>query len=181
MNKRIRLMIVSIFLSLALAGCGYTTRSLIAGKYKTIHIVAFANKVELTTESNANSKYKVYRPMLETEVTRAVVNKFLTDGNVKPVALDSADLVLKAELVEFRRDALRFTSSNDVQEYRISIVVNMSLRDQKDDKLVWQENNFTGDASYFVTGAQAKSEETAVQDAIKDIARRIVERVVEQW
>lgn len=180
-----KIMIRAIFLFclsiLVLAGCGYTTRSLIAGKYKTINIAPFVNKVELTLESNSNSKYKVYRPMLETEVTRAVINKFLSDGNVKPVVEDLADLVLKGELVEFRRDPLRYTNNDDVDEYRINIVVNMSLWDKKNDKLSWEEKNFTGSATYFVTGAQAKSEEAAVQDAIKDLSRRIVERVVEQW
>lgn len=168
-------------MSLALCGCGYTTRSLISGKYKTIKIMPFVNKIELTLESDSNNKYKVYRPMLETEVTRAVSNKFLSDSSVKPVALDSADLILKSELVEFRRDALRFTNSDDVEEYRVNIVVNMSLWDNKNDKLVWEEKNFTGYASYFVTGPQAKSEAQAVQEAIKDLSRRIVERVVEQW
>jgi hypothetical protein len=167
--------------SLALSGCGYTTRSLIAGKYKTIHITPFVNKIELTLESNSNNKYKVYRPMLETEVTRAVINKFLYDGNVKPVAEDIADLALKGELVEFRRDPLRYTTSDDVEEYRINVVVNMSLWDKKNEKLVWEEKNFSGNATYFVTGSQAKSEEQAVQEAIKDLSRRIVERVVEQW
>jgi hypothetical protein len=181
MKIRIRGIIFSCFLSLALCGCGYTTRSLIAGKYKTINIAPFINRIELTLESDSNNKYKVYRPMLETKVTKAVINKFLYDGNVKPVALDSADLALKSELVEFRRDALRYTNSDDVEEYRINIVVNLRLWDNKNDKLVWEEKNFTGYASYFVTGSQAKSEEQAVQDAIKDLSRRIVERVVEQW
>jgi hypothetical protein len=166
---------------LVMAGCGYTTRSLISGKYKTINIAPFVNKIELTRESDSNSKYKVYRPMLETEVTRGVINKFLSDGNVKPVVEDMADLVLKGELVEFRRDPLRYTSNDDVEEYRINIVVNLRLWDKKNNKLSWEENNFTGSATYFVTGAQAKSEEATVQDAIKDLSRRIVERVVEQW
>jgi hypothetical protein len=169
------------FLSLALSGCGYTTRSLISGKYKTIHIAPFVNKIDLTRESDSNNKYRVYRPMLETEVTRVVINRFLYDGNVKPVAQDLADLILKGALVEFRRDALRYTSNDEVEEYRINVVVNMSLWDKKNDKLVWEENNFTGYDSYFVLGAQAKSEDQAVQDALNDLARRIVERVVEQW
>ncbi len=181
MKLRFWRIISCCLLSAAVCGCGYTTRSLISGKYKTIFIQPFTNKIELTLESNSNSRYKVYRPLLEVDLTRAVVNKFLIDGNLKPVALDSADLTLKAELVEFRRDPLKYTSIDDVQEYRINIVINMGLWDNKNDKLVWQENNFTGDSSYFVTGAQAKSEDTAVQDAIKDLSRRIVERAVEQW
>jgi outer membrane lipopolysaccharide assembly protein LptE/RlpB len=178
MTRRIILFCLSI---LMLSGCGYTTRSLISEKYKTINIAPFVNKIELTLESDSNNKYKVYRPMLETEVTRAVINKFLSDGNVKPVVEDMSDLDLKGELVEFRRDPLRYTSNDEVEEYRINIAVNLRLWDRKNDKLSWEENNFTGSATYFVTGAQAKSEEAAVQDAIKDLSRRIVERVVEQW
>lgn len=181
MKNRIRGIFFCCFLIWSLAGCGYTTRSLISEKYKTIHIVPFVNKIDLTLDSNSNNKYRVYRPMLETEVTRVVINRLLYDGNVKPVAQDLADLVLKGELVEFRRDALRYTDSDEVEEYRINIVVNMSLWDKKNDKLVWEENNFTGYDSYFVFGAQAKSEDRAVQDALNDLARRIVERVVEQW
>jgi hypothetical protein len=181
MKTGIRGMILVCLLGLLLAGCGYTTRSLIVGKYKTINISPFVNKIELSMESDANGKYKVYRPMLETEVTRAAINGFLSDGNVKPVVEDLADLVLKGELVEFRRDPLRYNTNNDVDEYRISILINMSLWDKKNNKLSWEEKNFTGSATYFVTGAQAKSEDQAVQDAIKDLSRRIVERVVEQW
>ncbi|MFH0827717.1 MAG: LptE family protein [Candidatus Omnitrophota bacterium] len=181
MKKKAWLLVIFYFLFSALcAGCGYTTRSLISEKYKTIHIVPFANKVELTRESDSNNKYKVYRPMLETELTKAVINKFLYDGNVKPVAHDSADLVLKADLVEFRRDPLRYVDNDNIEEYRINIVVNINLWDKKNSKLVWEENNFTGDASYFVTDPQ-DSEDRAVQDAIKDLSRRIVERVIEQW
>ncbi len=181
MRNLIRGIIFFCFSSAVLCGCGYSSRSLIAGQYKTIHIAPFVNKVDFTLESNSNNKYKVYRPMLETEITKKVINRFLSDSNVKPVVLDSADLVLKAELVDFRRDALRFTNNDEVEEYRINIVVNMNLWDNKNDKLVWEEKSFTGDATYFVSGPQAKSEDQSVQDAIKDLSRRIVERVVEQW
>jgi len=181
MKTVLRGIIFYCFLSLVFSGCGYSTRSLISGKYKTIYIAPLINKIDLTKEEDVNNKYKVYRPMLETDVTRAVINKFLYDGNVRPAAQDSADLILKAELVEFRRDALRYTNNDEVEEYRIIIAVNMNLWDKKNDKLVWEESNFTGDASYFVSGPQIKSEDQAVQDAIKDLSRRIVERVVEQW
>ncbi len=119
--------------------------------------------------------------MLETDITRSVINKFLFDGNVRPVAEDSADLILKGELVEFRRDPLRYTDNDEVEEYRINLIANLSLWDRKEDKLVWEEKNFTGDAIYFVSGSQAKSEELAINDALDDLSRRIVERVVEQW
>jgi hypothetical protein len=169
------------FFLLAFAGCGYTTRSLIANKYRTIYIPAFENRVDITQEVYAANKYRIYRPTLETDVTRVVTNKFFTDGNLKPVKEESADLMLKGELLEFRRDPLRYTQNDEVQEYRINIVVNLMLYDKKENSLVWKENNFTGDTTYFTTGPQARSEDTAINDALSDLARRIVERTVDQW
>lgn len=168
-------------LVLAAAGCGYTTRSAISNKYRTIYITPFINKIDITRETDNAEKYKIYRPMLETEVTKAVVSQYMFDGNLKPVNKESADLTLKAELLEFRRDPLRYDSSDNVEEYRLNLVVNMSLWDNRENKPVWQENGFTGDTTYYTTGSQATSEDTAIQVAIKDLARRIVERSVEQW
>ena len=186
---------ISFFLSLSavcfllasvLTGCGYTTRSMLSGKYSTVYIAPFLNKVDITQESYSASKYRIYRPMLETNITKRVINRYLFDGNLKPVKEEKADLLLKGELVEYRKDPLTYTSDgNDVTEYRINIYVNLSLWDTKENKLLWQENNFNGNYSYFTSLASNNvikvSEDVAVTNAIEDLARRIVERTVEQW
>ena len=38
-----------------------------------------------------------------------------------------------------------------------------------------------GDATYFITGTQAKTEKAALDLAIADLARRVLERLVENW
>jgi len=167
--------------TLPLASCGYTTRSMVSAEFKTIYIAPFVNKIDITKETDTANKYKLYKPLLETNITRAVIDKFLFDGNLRTVKSKSADLVLNGELVEFNREPLRYTQSDEVEEYRLNLVVNISLWNNKNDKLVWQERNFTGDTTYFTIGQAAKSEEAAINDAINDLARRIVERTVEQW
>ena len=181
MTRKTILKLMFGFLVFYLAGCGYTTRSMIVDKYRSIYITPFENKIDVTQEGYAANRYRIYRPALETDVTRAVTNRFFTDGNVKPGLLEAADLMLKGELVEFRRDPLRYSDNDEVEEYRINIVVNLALYDKKADQPVWQEANFTGDTTYFTAGPQAKSEDAAVSDALSDLARRIVERTVEQW
>jgi len=183
-KKMIQLVTLSTtcyLLSTVLIGCGYTTRSMISNKFKTIYITPFINKVDITSESYVASKYRIYRPTLETDITRTVVDKYLFDGNLRPVREESADLILKGELIDFRKDPLRYDENDNVTEYRINLVVNISLWDQKEDKLAWQEDGFTGSSTYFTSGIDAKSEGTAVNDALDDLARRIVERTVEQW
>jgi len=119
--------------SMGLSGCGYTTRSLITGKYKSIYIPQFINKIDITQEANAAMKYTIYKPMLESDITKSVINRFLYDGNLRPAKSDSADVVLKGELLEFRRDPLRYDSSDNVEEYRLTLVVHISLWDSKED------------------------------------------------
>ncbi len=163
------------------SGCGYTTRSMISNEFKTIYIQPFVNKIDFTKETDVASKYKVYYQHLELEVTKAVINKYIFDGNLKSVDKQFADLILKGEIIDFRKDPLRYSADDDVEEYRLNIVANISLWNTKENKLVWEENGFTGDVSYFVTGPLAVPESTAVSNAIKDFARRVVERTVEQW
>ncbi len=177
---------MSLLLATALTGCGYTTRSMLSGKFSTIYIAPFLNKVDVTQETYTANKYRIYRPMLETDITKKVINRYLFDGNLKPAKEIQADLVLKGELVEYRKDPLTYDSNGEnVTEYRINIYVNLSLWDQKENKLVWEENNFNGNYSYFTSSASGNvikvAEDTAVNNAVEDLARRIVERTVEQW
>ncbi|MDD2751607.1 MAG: LPS assembly lipoprotein LptE [Candidatus Omnitrophica bacterium] len=183
--KKIACFVMFAVCSLFLSACGYTTRSAISNKYRTIYITPFINKIDITKEMNAESKYKIYRPSLETDVTVAVTNKFLFDGNLKPVKEETADLTLKGEVVDFARDPLRYSDNEDVQEYRVNVRVNMSLWDNRENRVLWEESNFTGYANYFTSfypvASERKDESVAVAQALDDLARRVVERAVEEW
>jgi len=168
------------FLLLSISGCGYTTHSGYS-KYKTIYIPPFKNKIDITNEGDINSKYKIYRPLLDSDVTKAVINKYLFDGNIKPVRSENADATLRGEILEFRKDPVRYDDNDNIEEYRVNLIVSLIFWDNKEDKLIWQEGVFVGDTTYFVVGATAKSEATAINEAIADLARRIVERTVEEW
>ena len=87
---------------------------------------------------------------------------------------------MEGELISFRRDALRYDASQQVEEWRLSIVVNVRFFDGQN-LLVWEELGFTGDTTYIAQGTGAESESTALTRALNDLARRIVERTVENW
>ena len=162
---------------LILSGCGYSTRSVLPDRFKKVYITPIDNKIAYSSDQTHNS----YVPLLEIKVKNAIVDRYLFDGNLRIVPEDQADLILKGELVGFDRNVLRYTDNNDVQEYRIHVTVNLVMWDVKEEKPMWVESGFTGEATYFLTGAQAKSEGAAVDDAVLDLARRIVERTVEDW
>lgn len=183
MKKIAAINIVTMFAvaSCALAGCGYTTRSLLPPEFKTIYVSNFSNDIRVTAEQSNLRMYRGYRPGMENDLTRAVINRYLFDGNLKPVDQGRTDLVLKGTLIDFKRDPLRFDTNDNIEEYRIKLIVNLTLEDAKTGKIVWQENGFAGETTYFTSGSLAKSEAAALNDAILDIARRIVERTVEAW
>lgn len=165
---------------LVMTGCGYTSRAFISNSYKTIYVSPFANKIDITQESDASSRYRLYRPLLETDITGATIERFVLDGNLRISRQEDADLILRGALMEYRRDALRYISDDVVEEYRISLKMDLGLND-KEGKLIWEEKGLIGDYTYFVSGPNAKSESTAIDEAVKDISRRIVDRVVEEW
>ena len=164
-----------------LVGCGYTTRSLVSLKFKTINVKPFVNKMDITSEKQEYRDYRKYYTLLESSITQEVISRYIFDGNLKISTSKDADLILEGELVDYNRDVLRYTDNNDVEEYRITIRVNLTTKDVKKDKVLWQENGFTGETTYFTTGLLAKSEDTAIRDAVADLARRIVERTIEEW
>ena len=89
-------------------------------------------------------------------------------------------MILEGELVNYRKDALKYTGTDDrnVEEYRISITVNLKLVDVYKESVLWQLDGFVGDTTYFTA---EKSESTAISAAIEDLARRVVDRAVDVW
>jgi hypothetical protein len=180
-QRRVSVTAACVFFAVILSSCGYTTRSLIAGKYHTIYISAFKNKINIAGDTTATN-YRLYRPLLQTDVTSAVVQKFLIDGNLKPVKQkENADLVMEGSLIEFRKDALTYTRNEYVNEYRVSITVSIKLTAGPSGTVLWEEPAYAGTSTYLLSGAHASSESAAITTAINDLGRRIVERTVDQW
>lgn len=179
--KILNILLISLVL-VGISGCGYTTRSCIYPAGTSIAIKSFVNKINISDETSENRRLINYFPLLETKITNAVVSRFILDGNIKISRLDRADLILEGEALEYKRDSLQYTENNEeTKEYRVTLFANVALRDARTDKVLWQENRFAGDATYYSQGTLAKSETSAVEAAISDLARRIVERVVESW
>lgn len=167
--------------ALLLGGCGYTTKSLLRPDIKTICVENFVNRIPVTNETSDARMYIGYRPRLEYDITKALVDRYLFDGNLRIVDRKDADLILTGELVDFRKEPLRYDSNDNVEEYRLRLVTNLEMTDAKNNKLMWKEKGFAGESTYRTGGSLAKSESYAVDDAKEDLARRIVEKTVEGW
>lgn len=181
-NKIALIVLIMLFGVSQFTGCGYTTRSMVDPNMRTIYIEPFINEIDLFSEQSEDTNYRTYYPLLERDITNKVVDRFVFDGNLKVVKKLEADVVLKGKLLRYQRDPVRYEDNDeDVKEYRISLITDITLMDNKTQTEVWHEANLVGDTTYFVTGTSAKSESAAIADAINDLAKRIVERLVENW
>jgi hypothetical protein len=175
------LCVLSSLFYLLSSSCGYTTRPGLASHLKTIYVKPFVNKIDLTALPTNQQQFPIYRHGMEVDLTSDVINRYQFTGLLRPASAERADCRLEGELVEFRRDPLRYDASRQVEEWRLNIVVNLKFVDQTTGTVLWEEQGFTGDTTYFALGASAESETAALSRARVDLARRIVERSVESW
>ena len=166
---------------LSVSGCGYTPRPGLPSHLQTVYVKPFVNQIDVTQLATSREQFPIYRHGMEIELTNAVINRFQFTGLMRPANADRADARLEGELVEFRRDALRYDASQQVEEWRLNVVVNIRFFDQTTKTLMWEETRFTGDTTYFALGPNTESESQALTRAITDLARRIVERTIESW
>lgn len=173
--------------TLVFCGCGYTTRPGLPSNLRTVYVKPFANKIDVTQITSSDGRFPLYRHRMEVDLTNEIISRYQFTGLLRPSPADKADCRLEGELVQFRKDPLRYNASQQVEEWRLNLVVNLRFYDQtaKDESgaaaLMWEEQNFTGDTTYFALGSNSESESAALNRSITDLARRVVERSVENW
>jgi len=162
-----------------IAGCGYTYKSVITEKYKTIYVETFKNKIELTDKITSKNPYKMYRPGSEQDITNAVIHRFIYDGTLKITRQDEADLIMTGELIDYNRAPVRYDDNDNILEYRVSITVNISVKDTKTGEYLIESKRVATDANYITTGKFEATEADALKLATQDLARRIVEKTAD--
>ena len=181
MVKRFSFFVFLLLAGTFLPGCGYTQKSLLSEKIKNIYVSPIKNAIDLSGEVNDKKPFRVYRPGIEVDLTNAVINRFIFDGNLKVSSPEKADATVEAKLVDYRRDVLRYSSGDDIQEYRLSITLDVAVYEARTHKVLWHETGLTGDTSFFLSGSRAISEDAAAQKAVDDVARRVVDKTIEVW
>lgn len=173
MKKHITFFLAAVLLTVS-SGCGYTRQAALPEGVKTIYVRTVQNKIPV-------EKIYAYHPGLEMSITNALVKRFRQDGNLEVVPQENADAILETDLVLFDQEGLRFTSLESVEEFRLVMTVNFRLRDAKTKKILVEENEFSGDAEYFVSEVRSIGREEAANRASERLARNMVDRIVEDW
>jgi len=174
----------SIFLVFSLWDCGYQSslekappsylmKETAEGKEvsKSVHL----SRISIPVFVN-----RTFEPLIENTLTRRFRQQALMDGHLKLTASrNDSDMVLEGELVSFGQTPLSFDVNNAALEYRILLVLRMSLRDGKSEKVLWQKSSVIGTADYYVN-ADASLNRAALDRAIDEASKVLAEDVISE-
>ncbi len=145
------------------AGCGYSLGGRLPPHIKTVAVPLFANRTQ--------------EPAVEHFITRAVVDAFTTNGQLKVVGPESADSILEGEIVGYQLQPVSFNQAANVREYRLVVTLNLRFRDVRSNEPLLDEKGVQEKADFQtateVSGSIAR-EEGALRQAARDIGRAIV-------
>ena len=169
--SRRRALACALALGLACGACGYTTSTaLLPAHLKTVAIPVFENG---TVEYN-----------LEHDITDAVIARFVQDNHLKVVSERAADALIKGRVTLYKNSVFGFSAANRSQEYRVTIGLAVTFKDQVKNRELWSDPEMIKTANYYVQtvpGDTARTEVDGRKQAIKKIADEILSRSVEGW
>jgi hypothetical protein len=155
-----------IFLALlTVTGCGYRVGSLLPKDIKTIYVPMFINNTP--------------EPELESIVTNGIIQEFILDGTLKTSEESDADTILIGEIIDYRREPLRYSSDEVTTEYRLLIAVKLTFKDLRRNELILENPRVEGYSTFFVGSSLPESERQNLPLVVKDLAHHVVEKVVE--
>lgn len=134
--------------------------------------------VGVPTADNHTSQYGV-----ETEITSQVIHQFETDGRLVLASDKSADLLVKISVRQYQKDVLLTnTANNRPEQYRLSVVYDLSAVDQVDQRPLFEDKGKTRSVFFNTSdypGSIVETEDQAFQRLTDDLARSVVRRVIE--
>jgi hypothetical protein len=153
-----------------LTGCaGYHVGPLLKGNYKTVAVPMFKNHT--------------YHPQVEAQVTNALIKRLQSDGALQVASIDNADVLVTGEVTRYLRGALRSVrqETREPREYKLTIEVRISVRDQRTGQLLLKPTLVTGSAETFIGSDLQSAEYQALPLIADDVARRASRLLTESW
>ncbi len=155
---------------LAGGGCaGYRVGSMLPDDVTSVYVA--------TVENRSNE------PLLESDVTRALLRQLQQDGSLRIATENEADAILTVVLTDYQLEAVTYRADvrTAASQYRANITASMVMRRTADQSVVAEAPRIVGHAVFDVTGDLSSSKLTGNPNAAADLSDRIVQRIVEYW
>jgi hypothetical protein len=156
--------VVFLAIVVPLTGCGiYTLDPKGKSAIKTVSIEPFDNQ---TPEFG-----------LADEVTEAVIDAFIADGNLKVVGNDAADAILVGSLTGYRRVVNQFDENDQVQSYKVQMDFTISLMNPRDQSEIWKEAM----PQEGIYDAASETEDEGKRRAAERLVEAILTKTTKSW
>jgi len=153
-------------LVVASGGCGYRLGSLLPPDLRSIAVPNFKNYT--------------HEPGIEIQVTNGVIERFQVDGTLDVVSQEEADLLLIGEIIDYKREGLRFSSRTDLTtEFRVTIAVRLTCKNLKTGEIMWVAERVEGEAAFPPGNVGPEAERAAIPRVVEDLAEDVVSKVVD--
>ena len=152
-------------------GCGYGfSSSVLPSHIKTVAVPLMENRSA--------------RGGLDAAMAEALTEAFITNNVLTVVAEKNADSVVEGVILEYRREPFSVDANENVQEYRVEIIVAAQYVDLRKNKVIWEEARLSQWATYNfveVGGQPAETENDGILRALAKLTADILNRTVEGW
>lgn len=166
---RIPLLIAACILATGYTDCGYkpVTSSGLPSHIKTVAVPAFQFEAK-------GLRYRV-----ESRFTEAVMREVIRRGNGLKVqgSRTGADAVLEGTIRDFSFSGVLLDGSGRARVYEVTVVVAVTIRDLRDNKILYDNQNFTFRDSFEFT-SDPRSFFNEEDPAVERIARAFAESAV---
>src|SRR3989304_1422790 len=129
-------------------------------------------------------KNRIQKPDVETVITSALIEEFVK-SEVAKVVEEDAEAVINGVITGYELMPVSFNRNDVIQEYRVTIRVEVQLVRGSDGKVLWEDKNITDYEDFKVSAADVNATKTAEWDAVKkmarDTSRLIKERMLEDF
>ena len=165
------LFVLAIY-SLFFSGCGYHlvgTGNALPPHIKTIHIPVF---------ENTSSQPEIHR-----QLTSFVLQSFISDGRLKIVNKDDADLIVDATLSFYNLRNVAFSSQDLVSDIIIELEIDLKVTDQVKNE-IFIKKKLKQQWDYKSTPDLADTETArleALDQAYIDFGNRLVSLIIDQF
>ncbi|MZG54179.1 MAG: hypothetical protein F3743_11525 [Nitrospinae bacterium] len=165
------LSVIAIY-CLVFSGCGYRligTNSALPPHIKTIHIPVFENTSA--------------QPEIHRQLTSFVLQSFISDGRLKIVKKEEADLVVDGKLSYYNLRNVAFSSQDLVSDIIIELHIDLKVIDQVKNE-IFMEKELKQQWDYKSTPDLADTETArldALDQAYIDFGNRIVSLIIDQF
>ncbi|MGB9700693.1 MAG: LPS assembly lipoprotein LptE [Thermodesulfobacteriota bacterium] len=165
--KAIRRLLIILILAMGEAACGYRfvgRETNLPGDIKTLAIPLFTNQTDQIG--------------LESEITQALRERFISSKRLVIQEEKSANLVLKGKVKSFNTTSVAVTKGLFVTSgYRAMITIEIILKRHQDGQVLWKDELSEG--WNYPVGVDLMQTEYNKKEAIRQIALLLAERVHE--